>query len=336
MKNMFFPFLILALGVCACNEEELTPSLKDEDRVSALVDLSRPVVKEFKEKYDVNILYDFDDTLDFKFNMTPSGTTTQYDMIQIEHLEAGTEDYALAKLDEMVLSYLKEDFRKILPKKILLANEVLTSSTPPDLLVGESDCAESKSYTAMGNLYGSYLFAFNESVLEELDEQRQRESRNVKLYNFINYVINLRGLSEDIPDAFYSPVSHLHGISVDSIAEQELELPVGTGMNSQYYTPEWYIGLGMVLTEKSPNANTYGAVMERRIRKGGKYNFPDKERDFRNFINLIVCESEENLTKYYMASSLFKERLLIVMDMLETWGVDVLKINPALEMFKSE
>ena len=149
-------------------------------------------------------------------------------------------------------------------------------------------------------------------------------------------MIDQRGLAEDIPDAFYSSVSHLHGISIDSIAEQEPELPVGTGMNNQYYTPEWYIGLGMVLTEKSPNANTYGAVLERRIRKGGKYKFPDKERDFRNFINLIVCETEENLAKYYLPSPVFKERLLIIMDLLGTWGVDVLKINPALEMFKSE
>ena len=47
----------------------------------------------------------------------------------------------------------------------------------------------------------------------------------------------------------------------------------------------------------------------------------------------MVFTKESDLRNYYLPSPLFCERMRIVMDLLESWGVDVLKINPALAMF---
>lgn len=229
MKNWTFIYLLaIILGITACEEDDLTPSMADEDRLPELLDLSKPLVKEFKEKYDVNILYSYDDTLDFKFGMTPSGTTSQWGNIKIIHLDSmEVVDYALEKLDEMVLTYMNDDFRKILPHKILLADIVSSlSAAPPDSFIGESDYTETGTYTAFGNPFATYMFAFNKESMERYSETNWMNSRNVKLYNFICYVINLRNLYDEIPATFYSSVSHLHGVSIDSIAELEDELPV--------------------------------------------------------------------------------------------------------------
>ena len=140
MKNWTFIYLLaIILGITACEEDDLTPSMADEDRLPELLDLSKPLVKEFKEKYDVNILYSYDDTLDFKFGMTPSGTTSQWGNIKIIHLDSmEVVDYALEKLDEMVLTYMNDDFRKILPHKILLADIVSSLSAAPQIPLLES------------------------------------------------------------------------------------------------------------------------------------------------------------------------------------------------------
>ena len=338
MKNWTLIYLLaIVLGIAACEDDNLTPSFADEDRLPGLLDLSKPLVKEFKEKYDVNILYNYDDTLDFKFVMAPSGVTTQWGGIKITHLDSmEIVDYALEKLDAMVMSYLKDDFRKMLPRQILLADIVSSlSSAPPDANIGESDYTETGTYTAFGNPYAAYMFAFNKASMERYSETNWANSRNVKLYNFISYVMNLRNLYEEIPESFYAPVAHLHGVSIDSIAELEDVLPVGQGSYRNYYTPEWYIGLGMVLTKKSPNPRA-SAAYPMRLMVGRDYKFPTKERDFRNFLNLILYETEANLRTYYLPSPLFKERLAIAMDTFEKWGIDVLRINPSLEMFTND
>lgn len=66
-KWIFIYILVCVLGFSACNEDEIKPSYADEERLEGLLDLSKPLVKEYKEKYGVNILYNFHDTLDFKF-----------------------------------------------------------------------------------------------------------------------------------------------------------------------------------------------------------------------------------------------------------------------------
>lgn len=88
----------------------------------------------------------------------------------------------------------------------------------------------------------------------------------------------------------------------------------------------------MVLTKKSPSAYGSGALTTR-LMVGRNYLFPTKERDFRNFLNLMLFETEANLRTYYLPSETFKERLLIAIEIFEKWGIDILRINPNLEMF---
>lgn len=340
-KWTFIYLLVCVLGFSACDEDEIKPSYADEERLEGLLDLSKPLVKEFKEKYGVNILYDFDDILDFKFGFYTTTPNGSWSKPLIHHLSSTeTIDYALEQLDETVFAYFNDDFKKRLPHKILLADIVDLSgggegsSSNPDALMSEvgvdGNAEETGTVSVIANTY-SYMFAFNKEAMESFSDAQLRNTCNVKLYHLISYVINKRNLYEEIPEDFYSQVDYLHGESVDTVALMEENLPVGS--SSSYYKPEWYMGLGMALTMTSPYSSNSSSNFERRIRTNRSLKFPSKERDFRNFICVMIFTSESNLRKYYLTSPLFCERMRIAMELLEKWGVDVLKINPALEMF---
>lgn len=331
MKTWLFIMLICA-GLYACDEENVAPSYADEDRIESLLDLSKPLVKEYKEKYGKNILYSFNDTLDFKFGFYTTGTNERWMNINIYHLDSmEVVDYALEQLETMVFSYFNDDFKQRLPHKILLADIVELDSNP-DGLMAESDVEESGAVTVIANNY-SYMFAFNMASMESFSEARLKDLRDVKLYHLISYVLNKENLYEEIPESFYTDVDYLHGQSVDSIALEEEELPVGTGPYANYYTTEWYMGLGMALTMNSPNTLATSNYSTR-LRVGNSLMFPDRERDFRNFVCVMIFTDEADLEEYYLPSELFCERMRTAMQLLEGWGVDVLAINPALEMFQ--
>lgn len=332
MKKWILYMLICIFGFSACSEDEIKPSYADEERLEGLLDLSKPLVKEYKEKYGVSILYNFDDTLDFKFGFYTLNPNASWGKLIVHHLDS-TEvvDYALERLDEMVFGYFKDEFKQRLPYKILLSDIVELGNSNPDNLMPESDVEESGTVSVIANAY-SYMFAFNMESMEEFSDAKLKNLRDVKLYHLISYVMNKHNLYEDIPESFYSQVNYLHGQSIDSIAGLEEELPVGTGPYAKYYTPEWYMGLGMAMTQKSPNKSA-SSNYALRVQIDKSLMFPDKGRDFRNFVSVMIFTNESNLRKYYLPSPLLRERMRVAMQLLEKWGVDVLKINPALVMF---
>lgn len=334
MKNWTFIYLLISV-ICfsACDEDDIKPSYADEDRLEGLLDLSKPLVKEYKEKYGVNILYNFDDTLDFKFGFYPDPSHGYWEKIGITCLDSvESVDYALEKLDEMVFSYFNDEFKKRLPYKMLLADIVeIEAPSNPDHLMGESDVSESGTVTVIANNY-SFMLAFNKKSMESFSDAKLKNLRDVKLFHLICYVVNKHNLYEEIPEAFYTDVDYLHGESVDSVAIKEEVLPVGSGPYARYYTPEWYIGLGMALTMNSPKTGV-SSNYQQRVQKDNALKFPDRKRDFRNFVCVMVFTGESDLRKYYWSSEVFCERMRIAMKLLENWGVDVLKINPALSMF---
>ena len=335
MKKWTFIYLLFCVSVfAACDDEDdLKPSYADEERIEGLLDLSKPLVKEYKEKYGVNILYHFDDTLDFKFGFYTTGSNGLWGNIEIQHLETDENvDFALETLDEMVFSCFTDEFKKCLPYKILLADAMSSVNTSLDALKGEMDVEEtSSSATVLANSF-SYMFTFNKESMEGLSETRLKNLRDVKLYHLISYVFNKANLYEKIPESFYADVNHLHGENVDMVAHMEEELPIGTGSYKSYYKPEWYIDLGMALTKRSP-LRTTRTRYEQYLALSSSKTFPDKRRDFRNFLSVMIFPTKESLEKYFLTSELFCKRMRIAMEVLESVGVDPLKINPDLEMF---
>ena len=85
--------IILAISMLlfcciACeDEDELSPSGLDTDRVQDLLDWSNPVVKKYYGDYGVALMTDFDENLDIKFNFYESWANSFWKKMEIGKME---------------------------------------------------------------------------------------------------------------------------------------------------------------------------------------------------------------------------------------------------------
>ena len=340
MKKISKYTLLLAglLSFASCSEDDLTPSNSEVDRMAELLDMNNPIVKDLKENYDINLLTEFNDTLDFKFGFFTSTANTRWEKVAITHLPVEEQEYAINQYNEDVLQYLNEDFRKMMPKKIVLSQKTNISECNgnPDKTMSSVDDPESGYVTVIANQY-SYMCSYNKEGMEEASEKTLAVLKAHKMYHMLATVMSRKHLYDKIPQSFRDPVKDYYGMGVDSMAQMEPELPVipplRPTMKPMYYKPEWYIGKGFVITKKSPNTKNYTTNYERILRINNDYCLvPYFNEDAKNFLHMAVYGTDErNYPKYYLKSPIFCERMRIFIQFLQDIGFDVLKFNPALE-----
>lgn len=335
MKLYTYCLLLVALvGLHGCyDEDKLSPTPLEEDRLLELLDMDKPLVRKMKESYGVNLLTRFSDTLDFYFGLYDRGAWNIWNAILIRHLPAEHTDFALEKFDEMVMGYFKNDefIKRCFPRKILLTKEILGNVTVPDPFVMEPDNREVSSMTAIGTNY-VYAFGFDKEIIDVLKPSLLELLRNTKLYCFVSWLYEHNNLYADIPEEFYGLVDGLHREKLANIATREPESPIVEFDGGEYYSVEWYIGKGMALTQNSP-VSAVGMAFNQRLKVDESVSFPTKERDFRNFLNVIFCETEANIRTYYLESEVFKRRMRIVLDLLKSYGIDFTGSKPVLKEF---
>ncbi|MGN0281584.1 MAG: hypothetical protein ACI4B3_04690 [Prevotella sp.] len=324
--------LATAMGLQSCSDEEaLSPSYADTDRIPGLLDTSIPTVKEYKDNYGINMLYQFNDTLDFKFGFYQNSTNWIWHNIIVTKLDTKEKiDYAFDRFNEDITPYFNDTFKQMMPKKILMA-DMVEVETNPDNLMKESDVMETGTVGVMASKF-SYMFAYNMEAMESFNATKLANMRKTKLFHLICTVITNNNLYDEMPADFSSEVKHLYGASIDSLALEEAELPVGTGPYASYYLPSWYIEMGFPITLHSPYSSA-GSNFQQRLRKGYSLSIPTFERDLRNFVCAMVFETEANIKTYYLPSELFCNRMRIALETMKKWGIDVEAINPAMKLF---
>lgn len=351
MKKIYL--LLLCMGILACNkDEQLTPSNIDKDRLTEQLDLSKPLVKEYKNKYDVNILLNFSDTLDFKFGMWKTSTRDLWANINISHIAPLEADANLALFDEIVLQCFQDEIttpaklggktyqstfkRDYFPYKILLADTVTTdgNKTSPDLMLAEAEVMAVSEDTWYG-LWNGYeqLFAVSKPQWDKLSTTNKSNVRKRMLFSFLVNMVNEHNLYKQIPEEFFAPVASLYNTDIKALAL--LEGAPDHTTSTEYIGVQWYIDKGMVLSKRSPIATSASFAL--RLNKSSALYFPSRNVDVRNFLNVIICENTTSNTGpikgYYLKSPLFKQRMKIMIETLYSWGIDVFAINPVMEEF---
>ncbi len=352
MKNIGLLFLLTLLILSCSKEEKLQPSYSESDRLAAQLDLSKPLVKEYKEKYGVNILLNFSDTLDFKFGMWKSSTRDLWANFNISHIAADEADANLALFDELVLQSFKDEIttpaklgaktytstfkRDYFPHKLLLADTVTTdgNKNSPDLILAEAEVMAVSEDTWYA-LYNGYeqLFAVSKPQYDRLSTTNKSNVRKRMLFGFLVNMIHENNLYNAIPGEFYEPAVSLYNTDINALAVAE-KAPTHPS-DTSVINAQWYIDKGMVLSKRSPSVTSSSFAY--RLNKGSSLYFPSKMVDVRNFLNVIICESATNSTGpirgYYLKSPLFKKRMKIMIETLYSWGIDVFQINPVMEEF---
>lgn len=351
MKKIYV--LLLAIGLIACNQEDqLTPSNIDEDRLSELIDLSKPLVKEYKENYDVNILLNFNDTLDFKFGLWQNSIKDMWANFKISHVNEGNEDETLGLFDEIVLQAFQDDItapakvggqtyhsefkKKYFPHKILLADTITTDGKKncPDVMLAEAEvmAVTEDTWYALWNGY-EQIFAVSKPQWDKLTVTNKNNVKKRMFFSFLVNIINEKKLYSQIPEAFFTPVEGLHNKDIKALALVE-DAPTHPS-DTSCISVQWYIDKGMALLKNSPVVTSSSFAY--RLNKSSALYFPNRERDVRNFLNVIICENATTnsgpVRGYYLKSPLFKQRMKVMIETLYSWGIDVFKINPVMEEF---
>lgn len=334
-------YLFLCVG---CNkEDDLTPSAKDKDRIVNLLDMSKPLVAEYYDKYGVAILTDFDDNIDLRFTLSTYWVQRSWAAVEINHVERETEiDSILNILENDILScfyegeldymglgkyFFHSDFafrEKYFPNKILLCNNLVSNFgfNTGTFLESVNRLSESgKGIMHCLENENGIIFNMNLKTMLASEENFQRFRKDM-LYCLICSAMNKYDLHEKLPDEFFKASSDYYGRQLGEVLKEqgEPEEPI--------IRLEYLFNYSFICTSTYPGPNP--GIMT-------NIYFPDKARDCRIFLDhLMTTETIEvaldesgsivaHLPMWTVSKDLKRKMWYFGRTLLE-WGIDVSKI----------
>ncbi len=345
MKKLIYILLLGMASLAGCSEDNPVPSLADTPSLTEFPDMTKPLIAAYKNDYDVNIIYRFNDSTDFRFALGDKGSVTNWKKLEIKQLSDASVDYGLKMLDSLVLKYFKDevefrgetfrpDFkRERFPRKLFLVDSLGGGYSSLGQTISELNDAESQGYFSF--LWNGFepMFGFNSTLLATATSKNIQKYRNSALYGFLSALFVARGVYDEFPAAFFEPVADLYGTSVNELAREE-EAEVYKNGPRYYYLPEWYMSKGFALTNNSPGS-AYGVETKytTALDTARTMTFPLRERDFRNMLHVMICETNQENIRNYFRNDVFIGRMRILIEEMYRRGIDVFAINPAAEEF---
>ncbi|MCG8578289.1 MAG: hypothetical protein MI866_00130 [Bacteroidales bacterium] len=164
MQHIKIPIALAILLMClqACtNEDNLTPSYADEDRIAKYADTSKPLVKRLLDDFGTGLLYEYDANMDFRYTAGQFNTTQYFDAVVMPEIKdrfinadgsvADTVEYSfnlngvehtlhtydehvdagLTFLDTTLFTYFKPGglLHECFPPKVLLCSSIYVDGT---------------------------------------------------------------------------------------------------------------------------------------------------------------------------------------------------------------
>ncbi len=329
-----YALMQLCLG---CEEEDkLSASNLDVNRVDTLLDWSNPVVKRYYEDYGVALMTDFDDNLDLKFNMNESWENNFWTKMEVGRMERKSEcDSAIAVLDTAILCYFKDELeyqgtvyhsdfkKKYFPNKILITNLLETSTNISSLIM---QTVNRPSATGIGSSFcqsnnNAIVINLESNMLNTSPEKFNQVTKAI-LYVMIIYAFEKYDLYSLVPDAFYEFSKPYYGKKIRDIQAENGEDERAINRD------EWVRNYNMIVTSVQPSDNMFGFL--------SMVTIPDSRKDIRMCIDHLINPETINGSRVETDSDKFvyqlNEKCSIKMwyiaQTLIKLGIDVLAISP--------
>lgn len=336
--NMILVAGALLFCCFACQDEEkLSPSGLDTDRVQDLLDWSNPVVKRYYDDYGVALMTDFDENLDLKFNFYERWYNRFWKNIEIGKMERKSEcDSAIMVLDTAVFRYFKDELefqgevyhsdfkKKYFPNKILITNKLITGSDVYGLVM---QTVNRPSKTGLGSTFcqsndNAIVVNLEAGMLNVSPEKFDQVTRAI-LYVMIVYAFEKYDLYSMVPDAFYEFSKPYYGKRVYQIQEE-----AGEDKPHDLSREEWVETYHMIVTSVAPTDNMFGMLPG--------ISVPDAKSDVRICIDHLInpetidgsrVDSESN-PFVYQYSERCSIKMWYIAQTLIKLGIDVMAISP--------
>lgn len=296
MKRYILVIIIISfcLGYSCSENEDLTPSLADEDRLEQLIDASNEDIMAFKEKYGTYILYEFDQMKDFAYQFDQAQTWRDAKITKLQKEDVQTavdflkEYFWSCYADSLICNYF--------PRKCLIVSKIQAT------VLGISGNDANLSYHDAAANMNSYTAANLDAVsLAEMDEERKIEYiRQLHYIYLVGYLVDVRR-NIFVSDLFFDPSNSLYGTKIDRNSSSELD-------------EQFFMNNGFFYLDENTNY------------------YPEKLEDLMSFMKELIM-MDEMMRDKILNNVLMRTKMENVVQGLNTIGVDIVKINSLAEDF---
>ncbi len=278
------------------DDEDVTPSLKDEDRLEALIDKSNAGVMAFKEKYGTYILYQFDQLKDFAYQFEQAATWRE---AKLTYLEKEDVPGAITFLEEYIFNCYGDTVKlNMLPRKLLICSKVYGEM----LGVSKPNGEKTGLHDAVANMNSFTVAGLDRATLATMSAERRDEFVRQIHYIFLGgYIVNVQR-NIFVEELFFDPASKLYGTKI--------EREKGEILPAEYYMSRGFFPI----TDKE------------------QYYYPLQVEDLSTFVEHLVKMDEETREAVWN-QSVMRTKMQYVAKSLKAMGVDIAKINPLAEDF---
>ena len=377
MKTRIIFCLVASLLWIACDDEDtLSPSMADTDRVMSQIDMEHPVVKRIYDDFGVGLLYEYNDTLDFTYVAATYLEADKWGTVDIPQIKSRFADEngelpadsinkykayvdgRLTFIDTTLFKYFDPNgiIATKMPYKVLLSENVFSETGVTGLasrVLRESESRVNR------DLHGSLHSVFNDhshafKVKEE--DVAVGTSKYIKdnFYAFLSRIIDMHKLYELAPDEFYGNKDLYYGKTLAAVYREENGMEEEEELEITYFPKEWLFEKGFIdaeyfydITDGLPNTwarDKNGNYMKD---ENGNYIYLEKALLVSD-VNLAFVEDRSEDLRSYLVELMYRnvdeleafpeniqQNLMIVLNLITEWGVDLESINPELKEFKS-
>jgi len=364
MKKTYFLYTIVcSILLISCQvEEELTPSLKDADRIATQINLTKPVVKNLKDNFNVGLLYEYNSTLDFAYTAETVVAAEKWGAVELPEMKSkfldangnlpaenvapyqARVDEALTFVNESIFKYFKPNsfIASKMPTKVLLSESIYAEQG-----VNQDPIIESESRVNSSGKFDLYSVYNNHSIVinvnKDLVALSTAKIRNDNFYVFLCRIMEMHNLYSLVPKAFFEGKSAYYAQVMET--SYRTELNKGPERTIYIIDKNWFfskgfidakffynppVGLGTVTVSRDELGNTISPAL--RYDKGLRPTYffvANPNKDVRSYLNEMI---HRNATELNAFPTITKNNIRMLVNLLQGWGVDIVEFNPALKV----
>ncbi|WMI66022.1 hypothetical protein RBH94_02415 [Aestuariibaculum sp. YM273] len=368
MRLPIYVMLLLGgLSVISCSnsEDDLEWTNTEVDRVATQMDTNNPDVVKIYDTYNTGVLYEYDRIMDFAYVAGSKTDAEIWGNVEIPQLKSkysdslgnvlpeNEEEYkmqvesAVTFIDTTLFKYFKPNsiISELMPHKVLLSNEVYLSSR----IYGEVGAVLTESESrnrysaqfAQKSIYNKHSIVFEVNPDQLTSTSVINKYKRDNFYVMLSRIMDMHGLYGQIPATFTEGKGAYYGREIGVVYREELE--IGEEKRVDVIDKDWFFSKGFIDSsyhlydfglrtfyqyyDEDNNRLPSRIVHPKAIRPN--YDFVSGLRtDFRSYLNEMIHRNANQLQAF---PDNIKANIVMLRDLLMSWGVDIVAMNPALE-----
>ncbi|CAM1339512.1 hypothetical protein [Tenacibaculum aestuarii] len=362
-KYILLCMVLLGLTVASCDSSEapLSPSNSDKDRVESQLDLSNPTIKKLYADFNVGVLYEYDNVLDFAYVASSSTQAELWGGVEIPQIKTLFADpsvsvgmsykqyvnTAIEFLNTSLFSYFDPngEIATLMPPKVLISESVFSESlivgNTGDVLTTSEERYKSTAQYGQRTIYNDHSIVFGLN-LNEIDGDEDEYTKD-NFYIFLSRIISTHKLGDRLPNSFFAGKDVYYNQEMEPIYREEQNL--GEEKRVDVIDKNWFYSKGFIDAQYFYNGssglrsyNQYydedGNRLPTRIRHTKairpSYEFiSGKDQDVRSYLNELMFRDADEISAFPQK---IQDNLKALYDLLTGLGVDLIAINPELSV----